>query len=49
MRDIDGFEFDEIAAALQIKIPHVRVLLSRARKQISTTLEKTYRYERGKY
>ncbi|QVY65153.1 RNA polymerase sigma factor [Polaribacter sp. Q13] len=49
MRDLDGYEFDEIAAALQIKIEHVRVLLSRARKQISITLEKTYSYERGKY
>ncbi|MCL7764055.1 RNA polymerase sigma factor [Polaribacter sp. Z014] len=49
MRDIDGYDFDEIAAALQIKIEHVRVLLSRARKQISTALEKTYSYERGKY
>ena len=49
MRDIDGYDFDEIAAALQIKIEHVRVLLSRARKQISITLEKTYSYERGKY
>jgi len=49
MRDIDGYNFDEIAAALEIKIEHVRVLLSRARKQISITLEKTYSYERGKY
>lgn len=49
MRDIDGYDFDEIAAALQIKTTHVRVLLSRARKQISTALEKTYSYERGEY
>lgn len=49
MRDIDGYEFDEIAAAVEIKIEHVRVLLSRARKQIGVELEKTYSYERGKY
>ena len=49
MRDIDGYEFSEIAAALQIKVEHARVLLSRARKQIGLTLEKTYSYERGTY
>lgn len=49
MRDIDGYTFHEIAAALEIKIEHVRVLLSRARKQIGIELEKTYSYERGKY
>lgn len=49
MRDIDGYEFTEIAAALQIKIEHTRVLLSRARKHIGLTLEKTYSYERGAY
>ena len=49
MRDIDGYEFTEIAAAMQIKIEHTRVLLSRARKHIGLTLEKTYSYERGTY
>jgi RNA polymerase sigma-70 factor (ECF subfamily) len=49
MRDVDGYEFSEIAAAIEIKIEHVRVLLSRARKQISIELEKTYSYERGNY
>jgi RNA polymerase sigma-70 factor (ECF subfamily) len=49
MRDLDGYKFSEIAAALEIKIEHVRVLLSRARKQISAALEKTYSYERGEY
>jgi RNA polymerase sigma-70 factor (ECF subfamily) len=49
MRDLDAYEFTEIAAALEIKIEHVRVLLSRARKQIGIELEKTYSYERGKY
>ncbi|MFK8059671.1 MAG: RNA polymerase sigma factor [Polaribacter sp.] len=49
MRDMDGYEFKEIAAALGIKIEHVRVLVSRARKFIGVSLEKTYDYERGKY
>ncbi|APZ45893.1 RNA polymerase subunit sigma-24 [Polaribacter reichenbachii] len=49
MRDVDGYEFTEIAAALSIKIEHVRVLLSRARKQIGVALEKKYDYERGTY
>lgn len=46
MRDLDGYEFVEIAAATQLKIEHIRVLLSRARKQVSLELEKTYSYER---
>lgn len=49
MRDIDGYEFKEIAAALKISIEHARVLVSRARKYIGTSLEKTYNYERGNY
>lgn len=47
MRDLDGYEFIEIAATTQLKIEHVRVLLSRARKQVSIKLEKVYSYERG--
>jgi RNA polymerase sigma-70 factor (ECF subfamily) len=46
MRDLDGYDFIEIAAATQLKIEHVRVLLSRARKQVSLKLERTYNYER---
>jgi RNA polymerase sigma-70 factor (ECF subfamily) len=49
MRDLDGYEFSEIAEILQITIEHVRVLLSRARKQISKELEIKYNYERGNY
>ncbi len=49
MRDVDGYEFTEIASALCLKIEHVRVLLSRARKQIGVALEKNYHYERGEY
>jgi RNA polymerase sigma factor (sigma-70 family) len=46
MRDIDGYEFIEIAAVTKLKIQHIRVLLSRARKQVGIELEKIYCYER---
>lgn len=49
MRDIDGYEFNEIASAMQLKVENIRVLLSRARKQVRIELEKTYSYERGTY
>ena len=49
MRDLDGYDFTEIATTMGIKITHTRVLLSRARKTISIALEKTYSYERGNY
>ena len=45
MRDLDGYEFTEIAAATKLKVEHVRGLLSRARKQVSIQLEKIYSYE----
>ncbi|WP_258100182.1 RNA polymerase sigma factor [Marinoscillum pacificum] len=45
MRDLDGLEFAEIAAATGLKIEHIRVLLSRARKHLSTQLKKIYSYE----
>lgn len=48
MRDLDGYEFTEIAAAMELKIEHVRVLLSRARKHVSLKLETIYGYERGR-
>ncbi len=47
MRDLDGYEFTEIAAAMELKVEHVRVLLSRARKQVSIKLKKIYGYERA--
>ena len=49
MRDIDGYDFKEIAYALDIKVEHCRVLLSRVRKFIGNELETTYQYERGTY
>ncbi len=45
MRDIDGFEFDEIVALTNLKIEHIRVLLSRARKHVRVQLKKIYNYE----
>lgn len=45
MRDLDGFEFEEIAAISKLKIEHLRVLLSRARKYVRIELEKIYSYE----
>ena len=47
MRAIDGCEYHEIAAAMDLKITHVRVLVSRARKEVSDRLEKIYSYEQG--
>lgn len=49
LKDIDGFETDEIAEMLEIRHEYVRVLLSRARKQIGIQLENKYKYERGIY
>ena len=45
--DIDGLEFEEIAAIIGLKIEHVRVLLSRARKMVREKLTKIYSYEQG--
>lgn len=47
MRDFDGFEFNEIAAVTNLTVEHVRVLLSRARKQVCTKLKNIYSYEQG--
>lgn len=45
--DIDGLEFEEIAAITGLKIEHVRVLLSRDRKLVREKLTKIYSYEQG--
>lgn len=45
MRDLDGLEFAEISEATGLKVEHIRVLLSRARKHISSKLKKIYSYE----
>lgn len=49
MRELDGLEFSEIAAATSLKTAHIRVLVSRARKKVSSALEKNYNYEKGNY
>lgn len=46
MRDLDGFEFTEISAVTKLKVEHIRVLLSRALKQVRSELLKKYCYER---
>ena len=46
LRDIDGYKNIEIAFALDLKVEHIRVLLSRARKQVSKELKNNYGYER---
>ena len=40
-------EFDEIAAITNLKVEHIRVLLSRARKFVTMHLEEIYNYEQG--
>lgn len=44
LRDLDGLEFNEIAEITKLKVEHIRVLLSRARKQVSVKLKKIYSY-----
>lgn len=48
MRDLDGYEFEEIAAATQLPVEHIRVLLSRARKKVRNALLKIYSYEKAR-
>lgn len=45
MRDIDGYKNIEIAFATKLKVEHIRVLLSRARKHVSKELKNKYGYE----
>ena len=45
LRDLDGLEYDEIAEITKLNVEHIRVLLSRARKQVSAKLKKIYSYE----
>ncbi len=48
LRDIEGYEFEEISEIVQMSINTVRVNLSRARKKVRETMVKTYSYEFGK-
>ena len=45
MRDLDGLEFDEISIVMDLKVEHLRVLLSRARKKVAEQLKTAYCYE----
>ena len=45
LRDMDGLEYNEIAEITKLNVEHIRVLLSRARKQVSVKLKKIYSYE----
>lgn len=40
MREIDGLKFSEISELLHLKEPHIRMLLSRAKKTLRTTVKK---------
>lgn len=45
MRDIDGLSFDEIKEFTGLEIPHLRVILSRARLKVKEEIEKIYNYD----
>jgi len=45
LRDIEGYDFKEIADIMNLNINAVRVNLSRARKKVRDTLTKKYDYE----
>jgi len=44
LRDIEGYEFNEIAEIMEISINTIRVNLSRARKKVRETLIRNYNY-----
>ncbi len=48
LRDIDGFEFEEISEMTGYEVPYLRVILSRARQKVKEEVEKTYRYDSTK-
>lgn len=43
-KDIDGLSINEISLIMDLNEPHVRVLLSRARKYMRVELDKLYNY-----
>ena len=45
LRDIDGLEYKEIGELIDLKVEHIRVILSRTRKYVKQELMKTYSYE----
>lgn len=48
LRDIDGLEFDEIKEITGFEVPHLRVILSRARQKVKEEVEKIYDYDKTK-
>lgn len=49
LRDIEGYEYNEIEEMTGISISAIKTSLSRARKSIRETLEKQYQYEHKRY
>jgi RNA polymerase sigma-70 factor, ECF subfamily len=45
LRDIDGFEFDEICEMTGYEVPYIRVILSRARQKVKAEVIKKYEYD----
>ena len=45
LRDIDGFTYEEIKEMTGLEVPHIRVVLSRARQKVKEEVEKIYNYE----
>lgn len=45
LRDIDGFEFEEIREITGLEVPNIRVILSRARHKVKEEVEKMYDYD----
>ena len=48
LRDVEGYEYEEISEVMNISVNTIRVNLSRARKKVKETLVKTYNYEFAK-
>ena len=44
LRDIDGCTFEEIKTLTGFDVPHIRVILSRARMKVKEEVEKIYNY-----
>ncbi|WP_340113311.1 RNA polymerase sigma factor [Maribellus mangrovi] len=47
LRDIDGFEFDEISEMTGYEVPYIRVILSRARQKVKDEVNKKYEYDQS--
>jgi RNA polymerase sigma-70 factor (ECF subfamily) len=45
LRDVEGYDFDEIKQATGFEINYIRVNLSRGRKKIKEEIQKIHSYE----